>query len=182
VWLPEGEPGRTPRAGYLVAYGGARFDTVYVDQRQAQGGWHALGVYPYDGGGLGLVQLLGALSEGGEMVASAARWRRTLQTVEAEGGGLPATLALGAPYPNPTRGGVLLPVEASAPGTLRLQVFDLLGRRVAEGEASFRAGLEAVPLDLSHLPAGTYIVRPSVAEGEGEAARPLPARRIILVR
>lgn len=88
-----------------------------------------------------------------------------------EDGSAPRPFALQTPYPNPFRGATTLTFSLPAPTSVRLDVFDALGRRVAtvvDGrraagthEATFRAG--------SLLP-GLYIARLS-ADGQTATRR-----------
>ena len=72
----------------------------------------------------------------------------------------PAELALGAPYPNPSRGAVTVPYEVPAAGRVRVSVVDVLGREVAvlvDGERP-AGGAEAV-FEAGALASGVYLVR-----------------------
>jgi hypothetical protein len=85
---------------------------------------------------------------------------------------------LHAPYPNPAQGATTLAFTLDAPQSVRLSVYDVLGREAAvlvEGERS--AGRHAFDLDPAGagLPAGVYVVR--LEAGEGAASR-----RLTLVR
>ncbi len=64
-----------------------------------------------------------------------------------------------AVYPNPARGAATLSVRLAAPATVRVAVYDALGRLVAQTEAAAGVGTTPVPLDLSGLPSGLYIAR-----------------------
>ena len=67
-------------------------------------------------------------------------------------------------YPTPPRGALTVALEMPMAGALRLAVYDLLGRRVAEQpERTLPAGAHELPLDLSALPTGVYVVRASGA-------------------
>jgi hypothetical protein len=74
-------------------------------------------------------------------------------------------LALAAPAPHPLRGGRAL-LRFSAPsGAVRLEVFDLAGRRIAGREMVSRGGAQSVELDeASRLAAGVYTLRLSTGE------------------
>ncbi len=78
-----------------------------------------------------------------------------------EGGAVLPAVTLGAPRPNPARGGVGtvrvgLPADASA----RVEVYDVLGRRVAIAhEGLLSSGWSEVTLETALLPAGVYVVR-----------------------
>ena len=82
----------------------------------------------------------------------------------------PTELALGTPYPNPSRSGAAVPFEVPEAGPVTVTVFDALGREVAvvfDGEAAPGAHEARVPADLT---AGVYLVR-LVAEGEALVRR-----------
>ena len=69
-------------------------------------------------------------------------------------------LHLEAVYPNPSAGGVTVPYSLDAPGSVTLEVLDLLGRRVAvlhEGPAS--AGPHQVQWEPTGVPSGVYLFR-----------------------
>lgn len=71
----------------------------------------------------------------------------------------PAVLALGVPYPNPSRSGATIPFEVPEAGAVTVAVYDALGREVAvvfDGEAGPGAHAAQVP---AGLPAGVYVVR-----------------------
>ena len=71
----------------------------------------------------------------------------------------PAELVLGAPYPNPSRGGAKVSFEVPAAGQVTVSVFDALGREVAvvfDDEAAPGAYEARIPAEFS---AGVYVVR-----------------------
>ena len=96
---------------------------------------------------------------------------------DAEGGAdAPTELALGAPYPNPTRGAVTVSVDLPEAGPVRVVVFDALGRAVATvQDGPMGAGRHALEVDTSSLPSGLYVVRLTA----GAAA---DAQRLTVVR
>ena len=69
-----------------------------------------------------------------------------------------------AVYPNPTTGPVTVAVELAAPAEVRAEVYDALGRRVAAADARLGVGFGSVPVDLTGLPAGVYVVRVVASE------------------
>ncbi len=88
----------------------------------------------------------------------------------------PASVALGAPFPNPTGHTATVSVELPEAGLVRLGVFDALGRRLAVAfDGSLPAGRHTIPLDAASLPAGVYVIR---LEAGGEAR----AQRLTIVR
>ncbi|PAP77887.1 M4 family metallopeptidase [Rubrivirga marina] len=81
----------------------------------------------------------------------------------AEGAPL-ATIALGAPTPNPLASSARVPFTLAASGAVRLSVFDALGRRVAtlvDGDRP--AGEHAATWNAAGLAGGVYLVRLEVA-------------------
>ena len=80
------------------------------------------------------------------------------------------------PRPNPFRDTTTLRYTLAEPGPVRLDVFDLAGRRVATlADAPRAAGTHAVALDGAGLADGVYVVRLTA----GEAVR---SRRVVVVR
>ncbi|WP_412060973.1 T9SS type A sorting domain-containing protein [Rubrivirga sp. IMCC45206] len=87
----------------------------------------------------------------------------------------PAVLALGAPYPNPSRGGAVVPFEVPVDGPVRLVAFDALGREVAVlADGRREPGAHEGRLPASLAP-GVYVVR-LVADGQALA------RSVVVVR
>lgn len=106
-------------------------------------------------------------------------WRASLDaTVASE----PAAVAVSAPalapaFPNPTRGRATLLLSLPEPADVRVEVFDVQGRRVAVlHDGRMEAGVNhALELDAAGLAAGVYLVR---ATGDGV----LLDRRVTVVR
>lgn len=72
--------------------------------------------------------------------------------------------------PNPARGRAALVLDAQTPGTARVEVVDLLGRRVLTVERPLGAGRQSLALDVGGLAPGPYVVRVE-AGGEVGTAR-----------
>jgi uncharacterized repeat protein (TIGR01451 family) len=69
-----------------------------------------------------------------------------------------SALRFDAPHPNPLRGQTTFRYVLPEPSEVRLEVFDLLGRRVAVlVDDEQRAGPHDLLLDASRLPVGTYV-------------------------
>ncbi len=62
-------------------------------------------------------------------------------------------------YPNPSNGLLTLDLDVSTAGLRTLQVFDLTGRRLWNERLDLVAGRQELPLDLTALPAGIYLLR-----------------------
>jgi hypothetical protein len=68
-------------------------------------------------------------------------------------------------FPNPSRGAVLARLSVTTAAEARVAVFDALGRRirvVLDGPVA--VGETALPIDLSDLPAGVYVIRAAVGD------------------
>lgn len=72
----------------------------------------------------------------------------------------PDEVGLGAPYPNPARTLARVSVGLPSPSEVTVDVFDAQGRRVgAPVRERMEAGTHSVPLDVSALASGLYVVR-----------------------
>ena len=67
-------------------------------------------------------------------------------------------------YPNPTRGGLQLDIEAGYANKYRLTMYDMMGRQV-RSERDIRAGV-AYPINITQAPSGAYIFRLTTADGK----------------
>lgn len=81
---------------------------------------------------------------------------------------VPAQFVVEPAYPNPFRGTVNVPVTMPRPCTVRLEVYDLIGRLVAEtGPIPMAAGRNTIRWDSRALPGGVYPYR--VSDGSATA-------------
>ena len=80
-----------------------------------------------------------------------------------EGGfdqGVPEAFGITAAFPNPLAGRGTVRYGLTQPADVRVEVLDVLGRRVyAASEGPRAAGVHAATVDASRLPAGLYLVR-----------------------
>ncbi len=96
----------------------------------------------------------------GSPVLAGDRWTSDELPEVASSTSVPTAFALAAAYPNPFRSATTLSLDLPEATTVRLVVYDVLGRTVAtlvDGELA--AGSHALTLDGSALPSGTYLVR-----------------------
>jgi hypothetical protein len=85
-------------------------------------------------------------------------------------------LALKAPYPNPFNPETVIPVTLNADSRLVLEVFDILGRRVATlNDRTLPAGTHLFRFNGQSMASGIYIVRMTVG-------RETQIRKITLIR
>lgn len=120
------------------------------------------------------VTVEGAAREGGTAwsVAEASPWT----PVETKATALPETVALDAPYPNPTSGQATVGFALPEAGAVRLAVYDVLGREVAVlVDAVREAGIHTATLDARSLAGGLYLVRL-------DAGDTVQTQRVTLVR
>ena len=90
--------------------------------------------------------------------------RFAFQSVAAADGPEAGPVALLPAAPSPFRDATALRFRLEAPAAVRLEVFDVTGRRVASIAGPFGAGEHTVPLDGRALAPGAYVVR-LAAEG-----------------
>lgn len=98
-------------------------------------------------------------------------------STDAEGAGLTLDRSsLGVPRPNPAAGRTLVPVGMPGPDRVRVDVVDALGRRVAVAfDGAVEGGWTGVPVDVTGLASGVYVVRLHTSDGV-RAARLVVAR------
>lgn len=94
----------------------------------------------------------------------------------AEEGGAPHSVAIGGARPNPTAGGVDVPFHLSFPAHVRVEVYDVIGRRVALLlDELTPAGHHVVRWNGANVPAGQYFCR--VTTGGERATTPITVAR-----
>ena len=126
--------------------------------------------------------VVGAPSEGAGNVERAGRAYAfsALRPAPTSGAGGPAEAgAVGAPFPNPARSAVSVPVTLARPGAVHVVAYDVLGRTVGQAAAEgLPSGSHTVRLDVAGWAPGTYVVRVEVGSDSSEAY----ARRVVVVR
>lgn len=78
--------------------------------------------------------------------------------------------------PNPAGGETVLRLSVGAPGLVRIDVVDLLGRAVISREAMVDAGVREIRLETAALPPGSYTVTAVERSGRSQRARFIVAR------
>jgi hypothetical protein len=95
---------------------------------------------------------------------------------------IPQDFALLNPFPNPFNPGVTLPLEVHKPGEYKIEIFDLLGRRVWSQTKRFTAGNVAriywpgISQDGQSVSAGVYFARAPLGNQNS------PARKLVLLK
>lgn len=99
-----------------------------------------------------------------------------LPTAAEPGPDAPVGLALSAPVPNPARGAAHLVLTVPSAQPVTVAAYDALGRQVAVlHEGVLGAGMHALVLEGTALPASVYVVRATGTTG-------VAVRRVVLVR
>lgn len=82
--------------------------------------------------------------------------------------GLPVSsqLVIDTVYPNPTSGDTSIVLSVDQTQSVRIDVYDLLGRRLHVHEQVITAGRTTVNFESSDWPRGTYIIRAATSGGE----------------
>ncbi len=100
-----------------------------------------------------------------------ASWQ-ALSTADEPSLELPSAVTLDPPYPNPFNPSAVVPYSLPAAGPVRMELYDLLGRRVRTLVDAFRsAGVHSVTLEADGLAGGTYLV--VLRTGERWLTRPV---------
>lgn len=123
-----------------------------------------------------------AYAESGVLVAAGDRWTAGVHEAPAlTASGLPEAFSLLPASPNPSAAAFVVPLALPEPAAVRVEAFDLLGRRVATlADGRMEAGTHPFVLDGARLAAGVYVVRAAVAPERG-ASRTF-AQRVTLLR
>ena len=116
-----------------------------------------------DAGGFFKINGADELSSSEEIIARAVLTWSGLST-STEPSDTPLTFSLKPAYPNPFNPSTVIPYEISNAADVKVEVFDMLGRRVATLIDGFKpAGNHTVRFDGSGLSSGIYMVRLSAA-------------------
>ncbi len=92
--------------------------------------------------------------------------RRQITSIESPLAELPASNQLYQNYPNPFNPTTIIGFELASSGDVRLEIFDVLGRRVSTlVNNSLPAGRHEVRFDAGNLSGGVYLYRMVTAEG-----------------
>lgn len=135
--------------------------TIVANQKPVKNGWLPLGTFPFAQGTSGSVRLGdGSDTTKQGLVFDAVRWSYVGASPlsVASKDRTPMDFALAQNFPNPFNPGTAISYRLSERGATRLQVFDALGRRVAELVNDVQeAGAHSVRFDASSLSSGVYL-------------------------
>ena len=148
------------------------YDSPDTESEQGYFGVSVAGIRDPNGNAMLLV---GATREN-DTAGRAYLFTEVMPTGTEQGVELGDQLVLRAPSPNPTRGATTLSFSLSNPSEVQIDVFDLLGRPVAEvTRGRYEAGDHTVEWNGSKLSTGAYILRL-------ETERRAVTQRVVLVR
>ncbi len=88
---------------------------------------------------------------------------------------VPLQFALGTPWPNPTNGSFIVPVQVGSTGNVRMALYNILGQRVWQSERMIQASQRVVVAMPSNLSSGTYLLN-AMLDGQSIT------RRIVLLK
>ncbi len=151
--------------GFLTEAGGQAVDNIV---RWTGTAWEALGsgVAPYDVHSLLLVgedlYVGGNFTEaGGRPAGNLAIWTvSTASAIDDPSPAIPSKLVISSVFPNPLRDQATISFGMPVPGNVQLDVYDVLGRRVAQLlRDPLASGLHQVAWHAGDLPRGTYFIR-----------------------
>ncbi|MDD5087234.1 MAG: S8 family serine peptidase [bacterium] len=119
---------------------------------------------------------LGGTTHHQDVIADALRWMGTLAAPPVRPRMTPAQTALLGNYPNPFNASTRIAFDVAASGRVTLDVFDVLGRRVAQLiNAPMAAGTHEISFRGDPLPSGVYVIRLQAAGVER-------TRRMLLIK
>lgn len=162
-WVPA--PNRAVDTPFTIYSGGSAEKTIRVDQTDpaTAGQWNALGAFILAPGD-SIVVTDDATGAGAPAYISVDALRLTPLGIGATETGPGRSLPLSL-YPNPTWQHAHVAFALDTPGRVRVEVLDLLGRRVYADTTPLGAGPHRLPLDLAGQPVGVYIVRLQTPDG-----------------
>jgi hypothetical protein len=157
-------------ARYEITHAAGR-DSVPVNQKSYSKAWVSLGIYPFAEGSTGAVRLSHLSgSAGQEMVFDAIRWVRVVHTAAApdRDAGSVQEFRLEQNYPNPFNPSTQLRFVLPREATVRLEILNTLGQRVAmlhDGAAD--PGVHVYDWIPNGLASGIYLARLRAMEDGG---------------
>ena len=162
-------PGSTAPARYVLTHAGGK-DTVLIDQAASAGSWVSLGRYSFNGNGsVGLGT--GSIATGSRLGFDAIRW--SYQGTEGVNrAGSPAIFSLGQNYPNPFNPSTRLVYEIGQASFVTLEVYDVLGRRIAVlADGDRQPGTYHADWNAGNSAAGMYLAVLTARESGGFVRR-----------
>ena len=146
---------------YVIVHKNGR-DTVRVNQTTLNAQWVLLGKFDFTGSSNDKVIVSNKATGGTYVVADGIRFVQTKAVTSTETRDETAeSIRLDQNYPNPFNPNTVIGFQLSATGSVDLQVFDALGRRVSTviANQTMAPGEYTVRFDGAGLPSGTYVYR-----------------------
>ena len=155
-------------ARYIISHA-AGSDTVVLDQKVYSKAWATLGTYRFDAGSGGSVRLGNRSVAGGqEIVFDAVRWVQKPLTDVFTPGSLAHTFQLDQNFPNPFNPSTSLRFSVPVDALVVLEVFNILGQRVAVlQDGIVAAGEHAVRWSAGEHASGMYLARLRATPADG---------------
>ncbi len=146
----------------FIVYHAGTIDTVRLNQTANGQQWSAIGTYFFAGGAADSIVISNQSANAGQyVVADAIRlisYDAGFTGVHEVDAAVPATFHLAQNFPNPFNPSTVIRYSLATRGQVLLEVFDVLGRRVAVlVDAMQPAGWHEVRFDGSGLSSGTYL-------------------------
>ncbi|MBL7032766.1 MAG: choice-of-anchor J domain-containing protein [Candidatus Delongbacteria bacterium] len=94
---------------------------------------------------------------------------------------LPRQLELLPPYPNPFNAELTIPLQLAVSTTVRLQLYDLLGRLAWQLEAPYKSGEHLIRVQVPELASGLYLLRGATVE-QGRVSLLPASHKVILLK
>lgn len=149
---------------YVIVHKNGR-DTVRVNQTLKNAQWVSLGKFDFTGTAADQVIVSNKATGGTYVVADGIRFVQTKAVTSTENRPeISETHRLDQNYPNPFNPNTVIGFQLSVTGSVDLQVFDALGRRVSTviANQTMAPGDYTVRFDGAGLPSGTYVYRLTV--------------------
>lgn len=156
------------QARYVVTHAAGR-DTVVIDQRTYSKAWATLGTFSFNAGSTGAVRLGNRSDVGGkEIVFDAVRWVKVPLTDVSNVGSVPRSFSLEQNFPNPFNPSTALRFTVPENALVVLEVFNVLGQRVAVlHDGITAAGEHGVRWSAGERASGVYLARLRATSADG---------------
>ena len=175
------------KALYVVSGSGHPMDSVYVDQNIGSGAWMKIGIFNFPAHADVSVKVMntGVSTSGSVLRADGIKFAivQDAAGVGSAASALPSDFALSQNFPNPFNPSTEISYALPVSSTVRLRIFDLLGRVVAVLENDKRsAGFHRIQWDAHALSAGIYFYRIEAVSVADPPRRFVSVKKMVLLR